>query len=254
MSKKITSEKEFHNKVFGGDNEARERANEHFYSITKKLLDYYKSILVNRSKGGQVLEYGCGLSSFSYLLAHKGAAFARGIDISDVAIEQANDRAVREGLAHKMEFLVMDAEQLEFQDNSFDVICGNGILHHLDLNKSYQELSRTLKPDGLAIFTEPLGHNPLINWYRNRTPGIRTEDEHPLFISDIKLAHQFFNKVETKYFFLATLACSPFRKYKFFKGLVRFCDGIDTILFSVFPFLRKHAWMVVISMSDPIKK
>jgi hypothetical protein len=40
-------------------------------------------------------------------------------------------------------------------------------------------------PAGWALFSEPLGHNPLVNWYRNRTPEQRTEDEHPLLLSSI---------------------------------------------------------------------
>lgn len=40
-------------------------------------------------------------------------------------------------------------------------------------------------------FSEPLGHNPIINWYRNRTPEMRTEDEHPLLIKDIEFAKIF---------------------------------------------------------------
>uniref|UniRef100_UPI00140CF9F5 class I SAM-dependent methyltransferase n=1 Tax=Paenibacillus turpanensis TaxID=2689078 RepID=UPI00140CF9F5 len=223
MSKKIASEKDFHNKVFGGDNTARELANEKFYSITGSLIDYYRNKLLNGIRNTRVLEYGCGLSSYSFLLAREGAAFVRGIDISDVAVEKANLRAQQEGLADKMEFLVMDAEKLEFPNDSFDLICGNGILHHLDLQKSYKELSRTLTADGKAIFTEPLGHNPLINWYRNRTPHIRTEDEHPLMVQDIELAKEYFSKIETRYYFLATLALSPFRKSKWFHKMVKVC-------------------------------
>ncbi|MNW42496.1 Demethylrebeccamycin-D-glucose O-methyltransferase [compost metagenome] len=253
MSTKILKEKDFHNQVFGGDNSAREAANEKFYSITESLIKFYREKLLSFSKNKQVLEYGCGLSSYSYLLAHEGSEFVRGIDISDVAVQKANLKAEQEGLAHKMEFLVMDAEKLDFADNTFDLVCGNGILHHLDLHKSYKELARTIKPDGQAIFSEPLGHNPLINWYRNRTPNIRTEDEHPLMMADIQLATQYFGKVEIRYFFLSTLALSPFRKLKFFRGMVAICDNLDKALFSLLPFLKKHAWMVVLTMSEPKK-
>jgi ubiquinone/menaquinone biosynthesis C-methylase UbiE len=36
----------------------------------------------------------------------------------------------------------MDAENLTFSDNEFDVVSGRGILHHLDLNKCFSEISR----------------------------------------------------------------------------------------------------------------
>jgi ubiquinone/menaquinone biosynthesis C-methylase UbiE len=206
--------------------------------------------LLSNCQNKDILEYGCGLSSYSYFLARNGALSAKAIDISDVAIEQAREKAVQEGLQDKMEFLVMDAEKLEFGQDSFDLICGNGIIHHLDLNKAYAELSRTIKPDGIVVFTEPLGHNPLINLFRKLTPG-RTEDEHPLLVQDIELAKKYFNSVETTYFYLSTLALSPFRKLSFFQQMVKFTDGLDKALFRLFPFLKKHAWMIVIILKDP---
>jgi SAM-dependent methyltransferase len=251
---KIAKEKKFHNVVFGGDNEARLRANEKYYSITERLINEYRTILLSCCGNKDILEYGCGLSSYSFWLAQNGAKTAKGIDISDVAIQQASQRAMDEGLSDRMEFVVMDAEHLAFDDNTFDLICGNGIIHHLELNRAYAELARTVRSDGHVVFTEPLGHNFLINLYRKLTPGIRTEDEHPLMMKDIRLAEKYFRSVETKYFYLATLAASPFRKYRFFRTLVKFLDAVDRVLFTLLPFLKKQAWMAVIVLKDPIKK
>ena len=63
---------------------------------------------------------------------------------------------------------------------SFDIAYGSGILHHLNLNKSLNELKRILKKDGKIIFIEPMATNPFINLYRKFTPNARTSDEHPL--------------------------------------------------------------------------
>ena len=41
---------------------------------------------------------------------------------------------------------------MSFADNSFDLICGTGILHHLDIHAAFHEISRTLRPDGIAVF------------------------------------------------------------------------------------------------------
>jgi ubiquinone/menaquinone biosynthesis C-methylase UbiE len=64
----------------------------------------------------------------------------------------------------------MNAEATTFPDNSFDLICGSSILHHLNLDKACAEIRRILRPDGGAVFIEPLGHNPLINMFRKLTP------------------------------------------------------------------------------------
>ena len=51
----------------------------------------------------------------------------------------------------------MDAEHTNFPDNSFDVVTGSAILHHLNIENCYQELHRILKKDGHAVFKEPMG-------------------------------------------------------------------------------------------------
>jgi hypothetical protein len=43
---------------------------------------------------------------------------------------------------------------------------------------------------------EPLGHNPLLNWYRARAPDLRTPDEHPLLARDLALAESCFDEVD----------------------------------------------------------
>ena len=113
----------------------------------------------------------------------------------------------------------MNAENTKFDSNVFDIIVGMGIIHHLDLLNSYRELSRILINDGHAVFVEPLGHNPLINLYRIFTPKIRTEDEHPLKIKDIKLIEKYFHNVHIEYYSLFVLLAVPFRKLFIFEKL-----------------------------------
>lgn len=42
-------------------------------------------------------------------------------------------------------FRLMDAEALEFPPDTFDLICGTGILHHLDLDAAYGQIARSLR-------------------------------------------------------------------------------------------------------------
>ncbi|WP_428491963.1 hypothetical protein [Rhodopila sp.] len=57
---------------------------------------------------------------------------------------------------------------------------GIGIIHHLDTRQASREVARVLRPDGNAVFWEPMGTNPIIGLYRMLTPNARTVDEHPL--------------------------------------------------------------------------
>ncbi len=220
-----------------------------FYAITKSSREYYENFLLHNCQGKNVLEYGCGPGSYAFLLSKKGANVI-GIDISNVAIKLANERAKKEGLKN-ISFEVMDAEAMQFEDNSFDIICGTGILHHLNLNRSLRELARVLRPDGKAIFIEPLGHNPLINLFRKLTPKLRTKDEHPLKVKDLSFLENFFHEVHLEFFHLFSLLAVPFRNNRVFPFVLKLLDNFDKNLFKLMPLSRPIAWTVVIILEKP---
>ena len=89
-----------------------------------------------------------------------------------------------------------NCEKTKFNDNSFDIIYGSGILHHLDISLCLKEMYRLLKPGGRFLFIEPLGTNPLINFYRKLTPKSRSKDEHPLINDDFELIKKIFISYE----------------------------------------------------------
>jgi SAM-dependent methyltransferase len=101
------------------------------------------------ARGLRVLEIGCGLGTDGAQFAKAGADYT-GVDLTDAAIELARKRFELFGL--KGEFRVADAENLEFPDESFDVVYSHGVLHHTpDINAAVQEIHRVLKPGGRAI-------------------------------------------------------------------------------------------------------
>lgn len=245
MNSRAQREKDFHNRSFAEHTRDGVSA---YYEIARKGFDYYRGILLSQCVNKTVLEYGCGPGSYAFFLARQGASVT-GIDISDVAIAQARARAQREQLS--IDFAVMDAEDLQFEADSFDVICGTGILHHLDLNRAFGELTRTLRSEGHAVFLEPLGHNPLINLYRRFTPNLRTADEHPLLMRDLRLAREHFGRVDMRFFYLMALASLPVRGMPGFSGLLHLLERVDSALFTILPFLKRYAWIVVLTLSDP---
>lgn len=206
MNERITREKKFQNKKV---TEGLRASTSKFYSITRASSEFYQGILRSNCQNKHVLDYGCGLGSYSYYLAKQGA-IVTGIDISDVSIEQAKKTALREKVSENVSFLVMNAEELKFDDECFDMVCGGAILHHLNLNKALREITRVLKPNGKAVFLEALGHNFLINLYRRFTPQLRSRDEHPLLIRDFKLMQCYFGHVDIRYFHLTSLLMNRF--------------------------------------------
>ena len=118
MEQRIQREKEFHNEEVI---RRRRRASvRKFYSITRASRKFYEEILQSNCQNKRVLDYGCGSGSYTIWLAKHGA-IATGIDISDVRIEQAKEKAKQEGVSN-VYFLVMNAEDLKFDNDYFDIV------------------------------------------------------------------------------------------------------------------------------------
>jgi len=223
------------------------------FSITKEALKATYTRLETEAPGRRVLEYGCGQGEASLIIAKKyNPKSVVGIDISDVSVDQARSEAAALGLDNTS-FEVMNAEKMDFPDDEFDLVCGFGILHHLNLDVALRELARVLKSDGSCIFLEPLGHNPAINLYRWLTPNLRTEDEHPLLLKDFAIFQRHFSHLDPLFVNLTTLATLPFSRLPGSSPLVHGAAGFDKVLFRVLPFTRRFAWNVMLIFSGPKK-
>ncbi len=247
MDTRKHNEKEYHNKVFA---EGTRSVVSKYYVVARSSTRFYRHYLETHCPNKAALEYGCGPESYAFVMARKGTK-VMGIDISETAIDQVKALALKEPAGKNTSFFVMDAEALNFEAAQFDLICGTGILHHLDLPKAYAELARTLKPDGSAIFVEPLGHNPFIRLYRWLTPTLRTADEHPLLLPDLEMCRRYFAGIETRHFHLFSLLAVPFRKLPGFDGLLTLLENLDQVVFKLCPPLRRCSWMVVLILSQP---
>jgi SAM-dependent methyltransferase len=242
VEERLRREGEFHDHAFAEDVRA---SADRFYSVAHRGYERYRALVRENAAGAHVLEYGCGPGSEAFELAAAGAT-VHGIDISPVAIDMAKRTAVERGVDGRCRFDVMNAEALTFPAASFDRICGSGILHHLDLARGFAEIARTLKPGGRAIFVEPLGHNPAINWYRRRTPKMRTADEHPLLARDLAEARKHFARVRPEFHSLSVLAAVPLLRWRYFDAARALLQKLDDVILSPRSPLRWGAWLVVL--------
>ncbi|NND03122.1 MAG: class I SAM-dependent methyltransferase [Acidimicrobiia bacterium] len=238
---RIQREAEFHDHLYAHDREARAAAAK-YYSVIDRCRDEYLERISTEVKGKRVLEYGCGPGGHAGALAAAGA-HVTAIDISPEALKQARKR-----LKPSIELLEMNAEAMTFEHATFDLVCGTGVLHHLDLSKAFREISRVLRPGGRAVFIEPLGHNPVINLYRRLTPSMRSDDEHPLMMSDFEAADRIFASVDLSFYNLTTLAAVPLRKTKLFEPMSRALASFDDLVMARVPFARRYAWNVLIDL------
>jgi ubiquinone/menaquinone biosynthesis C-methylase UbiE len=120
----------------------------------KRLLDMYDW------KGDEkVLDVGCGRGLMLISVAKRlTTGKAVGVDIWD-SRDQAGNRpentfknAQLEAVAERIEIKNSDARQLQFEDNSFDVVLSNKVFHNITDRKerkmAVQEIARVLKPGG----------------------------------------------------------------------------------------------------------
>ena len=238
----LERERQFHNERFAGETRV---AQEKYYWAIRDCDRDLREMVHAAAAGGRVLEYGCATGGHAIELARR-AARVDGIDISDVAIGQARERAAALGLCNAS-FAVGDAHATGYDENTFDLVFGSGIIHHLDTERSLREIHRILKPGGVAVFKEPLGSNIAINLYRSLTPSARTEDEHPLRPVDKRLADQVFDSVTWRFYGLATLATVPLQASRLGPPAYRAAAGIDRILAAI-PGMRWQLWYALLTL------
>ena len=212
-----------------------------YYAASAEAERQERRLIAAICAGRQVLDYGCGTGQRAIEMVRLGATVV-GIDVSGNAIRLARERA---GGIDGLAFLQMNAEAMSFSDDHFDLVCGNAILHHLDLRAACREIARVLKPGGRAVFREPLGHNALINLYRRRTRAMRTVDEHPLRTADLDTIAEHFAHVHVHYHVLTALMAVPFRTLRGSGQLFRALHAVDRVLFRL-PVFQRQAWQVVI--------
>ena len=130
-----------------------------FYDVTRELYRFSQAPPQSTPPGSDVLEYGCGQGSAAFDLGASNRV--RRDRISPVAVEPGN-RGRRRAWAQRCSLSGDGCRKSSTSTmTSFDLVCRSGILHHLDIGRAMSEVGRVLRPNGHAVFIEPLGHNPL---------------------------------------------------------------------------------------------
>jgi SAM-dependent methyltransferase len=168
------------------------------------------------------------------------------INISQAELEIGRTRAATLGMA--CDFRKMDAHNLEFDDNSLDVVFGVAILHHIEFPRAMREIHRVLREHGKILFVEPLRHNPVARTVRWLTPHARTPDELPLGRPELRLISRNF-EVNNYYSEMLTVIGAVVAQAFFttpVNALTKFCNRADDLLARMAPAAGAYYRSVVI--------
>jgi phosphatidylethanolamine/phosphatidyl-N-methylethanolamine N-methyltransferase len=139
------------------------------------------SLVAAERVGGRILEVGVGTGIS--LPDYSSANTIFGCDISDAMLDKARARVSELGLRHVEGLAVMDAEHLDFPDNSFDVVVAQYVITAVpDPEAALTEFARVLKPGGEIVILSRVGaeaglRKTIEHWFQPaaRKLGWRTE-------------------------------------------------------------------------------
>jgi 2-polyprenyl-3-methyl-5-hydroxy-6-metoxy-1,4-benzoquinol methylase len=146
-----------YNQIFNDSPASRIRKNRRFdYMISK--MDVSRPNL-------SVLEIGCGTGEGIAYITEKTGCQGTGLDLSEKFIQIASEKFKKPTLTYvKANFNDQSLINQSLNNEKFDYIVGNGILHHLyyNLEESLSNLKKLLKLNGKIVFIEPNLYNPYV--------------------------------------------------------------------------------------------
>ena len=149
----IIKDENGHNQVFEvvGSTEIRLKRRTNLIANAMKLKE-----------NANACEVGSGTGEMSYWLAKDYPTMnITGIDVSKGFVELSKQKYQLPNLKYE---LIDFTEPNEFQNNQFDYLFGNGILHHLyyHLDDTLEKFKKITKSNGKIIFMEPNIYNPYV--------------------------------------------------------------------------------------------
>lgn len=201
--------------------------------------------------GRDVLDLGCGIGDLSLHALQRGATVTA-LDLSPRLAEITRERVAAIGCDAQV--VAAPAEASGLPDDSFDVVLGRWIIHHLDVATAARELSRLLRPGGKAVFIETSSLNPLLRFARNHLvgrfgiPRFGTADEHPLGKEHYDALSREFKsfRVDAPFFYFFVLADrhTPERLKR--PAIKAATQWLDRQIWRWLPALRRYSFWVLI--------
>lgn len=205
-------------------------------TYNERIFKLFNSSLDKRKKECFFLDIGAGGSGYTVIEAAKRGLESVGCDLSLVGIKKAKYLAKKNNVDKKTFWVVCNAEELPFYNNTFTYICANAILEHLpNERKALKEIDRIATDKADAFITTPL-------MYRYIWPFLI-----PLnFIHDKMIGH--LRRYDEKIFERKLKMISRFRIIKiYYTGHL-----VKTLLFIISIIFRTHAFDNIAEKADAL--
>jgi MPBQ/MSBQ methyltransferase len=160
------------------------------YDFIQKMMAF-GNIDKSTHATAKVLDVGCGFGGTSRFIAKQlgPASHVTGITLSPKQVERGTQLAQEQGVAEQTKFVVMDALQMEFDNDTFDIVwaCESG--EHMPDKKRYiDEMMRVLKPGGTFVMAcwsqrDETPERPFTRRDARDLQYLYEEWTHPYFIS-----------------------------------------------------------------------
>jgi SAM-dependent methyltransferase len=130
-----------------------------------------------------ILDVGCGQGGPTLELARLSGGHVTGLDIDLSVLQELARRADEEGLSDRIRVVQGSMFDMEFMDESFDVIWSEGSMHVLGFERALDEWRRFIRPGGFLVVHEMAWLRPdppaaVVNCPQLAYPGIRTVPEY----------------------------------------------------------------------------
>lgn len=257
----LSREEGFHDKWAASVNLAHVLVDESFEACTAPECRWLMS-QIGEVAGRQILDVGCGLGEAAVYFAKQGADVTAS-DLSGGMLRVTARLAAKHGVSVKT--TQCSATGIPLPDETFDIVYAGNLLHHVDIEPTLREVHRLLKPGGVFISWDPIKHNPLIKVYRRLASRVRTKEEHPLAMREVRTFRRIFKSVRYECFWFFTLwiflrlllieRVNP-NKERYWKKIIREHERLEPIhrrwakldrwVLAAFPFLKRFCWNIAL--------
>ncbi|MDP8908779.1 MAG: class I SAM-dependent methyltransferase [Chloroflexota bacterium] len=217
-------------------------------------LQHALLLLAGDVNGRRVLDAGCGQGDLTLHLLRSGAQVTA-LDLSPAMIDVVRRRTAK--FARPPTLITAPLEQSELPAASFDLIVGNYVLHHLELDAGGRELARLLRPGGRAIFVENSARNRVLSCARRTLAGrfgiprLGTADEHPLGQRDLRDLSASFAEVRVHYPVFEFLILFDRQVLRFrYPRVTRIMRFADDLIHRRAPRMRRFSYRALVELGS----